>query len=144
MLGKHVVKLRGIMRDLAEGARLGAVLDEGAPAFRASRAEVDKAIEAMLSGPQVKPKLAAIVGKDGDVEALLAELRQSLQPILVNCIQRVGGKVSGASASTVKTALRGMAQGGTNEGLDEEKSRNYTVNKAGGRADPSGCDHADG
>jgi hypothetical protein len=101
MLRKYAGEMRRIMRSL----------DEEAPAFRSSRAEVDKAIEAMLSGPQVRPKMGMIVGKDGDVEALVAELRQALYPILVNCIQKVGGKVSGASASTVKTALRGMAQG---------------------------------
>lgn len=101
MLSRHAGKMRQLMRNL----------EEGAPAFRSSRAEVDKAIDAMLSGPQVRPKLGMIVGKDGDMEALVAELRQALYPILVNCIQKVGGKVSGASTSTVKTALRGMAQG---------------------------------
>ena len=100
-LRKHAADMRQLFRSL----------DEAAPAFRSSQAEVDKAIEALLGGPQVRPKLTAIMGKDGDVDGLLNELRGALHPVLVSCVQRMGGKVSGASASTVKSALRGMAQG---------------------------------
>lgn len=105
MLMKYANDMRRIMR-AAERS-----MEEAAPEFRSSQAEVDKAIDAMLSGSMVKPKLQAVVGKDGDVEGLMAELRQALYPIMVNCVQRLGGKVSGASMSTVKSALRGMAQG---------------------------------
>ena len=109
-LRKHAADMRQLFRSL----------DEAAPAFRSSRAEVERLIGAMLDGAKVKPRAQAILVSHGatsiateqvDVDRFLSELRQALYPVLVSCVQRMGGKVSGASASTVKSALRGMAQG---------------------------------
>ena len=83
-------------------------LDEAAPEFRSGRAEVERLIDAMLSGSQVSPKAQAVIGKDGDVNALVAELRLALYPIVVHTLQKLGGKVSGSS--NVKAALRGLAR----------------------------------
>ncbi|MFA4971286.1 MAG: hypothetical protein WC683_01650 [bacterium] len=109
MLTEKARQLRQLMRESTREPRQES-LEEGAPAFRTSQAEVERLLEALLGGSQVKPRLQAVVGKEGDAGAVLAELRQALYPVIVNCLQRVGGKVSGASAASVRTALRGMAQ----------------------------------
>lgn len=85
------------------------ILDEAAaPAFRSGRAEVERLIDAMLTGSQVAPKAQAVIGRDGDVAGLLAELRLALYPVVVHSLQKLGGKVSGAG--NVQAALRGMAR----------------------------------
>jgi hypothetical protein len=101
MFQKHIVGIQKIYRSL----------DEAAPAFRAGRAEVERLVSAMLSGSQVEPRAKAILGKDADVTAALETLMPDLHTVVSQWIIAQGGKVSGASAATVKTALRGMAQG---------------------------------
>lgn len=112
MLGKYTNDMRRIMRSTER------TVVESAPAFRSTQSEVEKLVEAMLNGAQVKPKATMVLGKDGDVDAFLEELKQALFPVVIWHIQRSGGKVSGASLSTVKTTLRGMAQGNAPQGED--------------------------
>jgi plasmid stability protein len=94
------------LRKLANDMRRA--LTEAAPEFRSNRAEVEKLIDAMLSGPQVPTKAQAVIGKDGNMAGLLGELRLALYPVVVHTLQKIGGKVSGSS--NVQAALRGMAR----------------------------------
>lgn len=95
------------LRKLAHEMRR-TLAEAAAPEFRSGRAEVEKLIDAMLAGSQVPTKAQAIIGRDGDMAALLSELRLALYPIVVHTLQKLGGKVSGAS--NVKAALRGLAR----------------------------------
>jgi hypothetical protein len=94
------------LRKLANDVRR--TLNEGAPEFRSGRAEVERLVNALLAGSQVAPKAQAIIGKDGDLAKLMAELRLALYPIVVHTLQKIGGKVSGSSS--VKADLRGLAR----------------------------------
>jgi len=101
MFQKHIVGIQKIYRRL----------DEAAPVFRATGNEVERLVDAMLTNSKVQTKMRAVVGKDGDVEALVAELYQQLPLVVAAAVRNVGGKVGGTSASVIKAGLRSMAQG---------------------------------
>lgn len=105
MLRKYANEMMRIVRSTERR------VEEEAPAFRSTQSEVEKLVDAMLTNSKVQTKLRGVVGKDGDVEGLVAELYQAFPVVIASCVQKVGGKVGGTSASVIKTSLRNLSQG---------------------------------
>lgn len=124
-LGQELVK-RATLTEAAEAATEPAL--EG---MRASRSEIERLIAAMVDASKVQQRIKQIMGKDADPVAFLERVRSALFPVVVNEIQRAGGKVSGASAAGIKTDLRGMAKG------EDTRDKGPELDEAGAAVVPS-------